>query len=136
VGLNKQRRFILSMFALMVSTWALSCRADFLDGTSGQLQVLPDKAAAEKGEKEFGDKITFTDGKFSSAFFATKGFKSATYRGEAEPNEAEFEVEQTSESDGVVTWLGEIREKRITGRLKWRRKDGTALNYTFEGTKN
>jgi hypothetical protein len=111
-------------------------RAAFLDGTTGQVQVVPEQAAADKGEKEFTDKLSFADGKFSSAFFLAKGFKPAVYRGEAETNEAEFEVEQTSERDGVITWLGEIRGKQIVGRLRWRKKDGATLSYNFEGIKN
>ena len=107
-----------------------------MDGTSGQVQVVPEPAAVEKGATEFADKITFSDGKFSSTYFSAKGFKSAPYRGEIEPNEAEFEVEQISETEGVISWLGEIRGKQILGRLKWQKKDGSLLSYNFEGTKN
>ena len=131
------RRWLLSgIWVLMLLALACPCRAGFLDGTTGQLKVVPEKAAADKGAKEFSDKITFAEGKFSSAFFSAKGFKPAVYRGEVEPKEAEFEVEQTSESEGVITWLGEIRGQQIVGRLTWRLKDGSALSYNFEGTKN
>jgi hypothetical protein len=121
---------------LMLSALACPCRAGFLDGTTGQLKVVPEHAATDKGAKECSDKITFADGKFSSSFFLEKGFKPAAYRGETEPNEAEFEAEQTSESEGVITWLGEIRGQRIMGRLIWRPKDGPVLSYNFEGTKS
>jgi len=120
----------------MLFVLACPCHAGFLDGTTGQLKVVPEQTAADKGAKEFDDKITFADGKFSSEFLAAKGFKPAVYRGEIEPNEAEFEVEQTSESEGVITWLGEIRGQQILGRLTWHKKDGPVLNYNFKGTKN
>jgi hypothetical protein len=129
-----RRAFYLT--PVMLAVLVTPCRAAFLDGTVGQVQVVPDKTSADKGEKEFSDKFTFADGKFSSEFFAGKGFKPSVYRGETEANEAEFEVEQASESQGVITWLGEIRGKRLIGRLIWRRKDGMVLNFDFEGTKN
>ena len=114
---------------------AINCRAGFLDGTKAKVKVVPEQAAADKGEKEFDDTLTFADDKFTSAAFLAKGFKPASYRGEVEQNEAEFEVEQTSESDGVINWLGEIRGKKVLGRLQWRKKDGTNLSFDFEGTK-
>jgi len=135
-SLNRQGWLVAGIWVLMLSALACPCRAGFLDGTSGQLKVVPEQATADKGGKEFSDKITFADGKFTSSFFLAKGFKPAVYRGETEPNEAEFEVEQTSVSDGVITWLGEIRGKQILGRLKWQKKDGPMLSYNFEGTKD
>lgn len=136
LSVNGRRWLLSGIWVLMLSALACPCRAGFLDGTTGQLKVVPEQAAAGKGAKEFSDKIIFADSKFSSEYFVAKGFKPAVYRGEVEPKEAEFEVEQTSESEGVITWLGEIRGQQISGRLKWRLKDGTTLNYNFEGTKN
>src|SRR5258706_16082430 len=83
---------------------AITCRAAFLDGTRSKVKVVPDKMAADKGEKEYTDTISFSKGKFSSTTFLARGFKPADYRGEAEENEAEFEVEQTSDTNGVVNW--------------------------------
>jgi len=119
----------------MLLALAINCRAAFLDGTSCKIKVIPEQAAADKGEREFEDKLTFADSKFSSAAFLAKGFQPAPYRGEREENEAEFEVEQTSESNGVINWLGEIRGHKVVGRLRWTTKDGTHLSYNFEGTK-
>ena len=135
-SLNRQRWIVAAIWLLMLSALACPCRAGFLDGTAGHLKVVPEQAAADKGAKEFSDKIAFSDGKFSSSFFLEKGFKPAVYRGETEPNEAEFEIEQTSDSEGVITWLGEIRGKKILGRLMWHKKDGLMLSYDFEGTKD
>jgi hypothetical protein len=136
VKLNGQRRFFPGILVLMLFALAYPCRAGFLGGTTGELKVVPGQATAGKGVKEFSDKITFADSKFSSTYFSAKGFKPAAYPGETEPNEAEFGVEQTSESDGVVTWLGEIRGKQIVSRLIWRRNEGATLSYNFEGTKH
>ena len=35
---------------------AITCRAAFLDGTHGKVKMTPDKATADKGEKEFDAK--------------------------------------------------------------------------------
>jgi|SRR5579862_210151 len=114
---------------------AINCWAAFLDGTRGNVKVTPDKAAADKGEKEFDDTLSFADGKFTSTSFLAKGFKPAAYKGETEENEAEFEVEQTSTTNGLIDWLGEIRGKKLLGKLMWKKKDGSTLTYNFEGTK-
>jgi hypothetical protein len=113
----------------------ITCQAAFLDGTHSKVKVVPDKMTADKGEKEYTDTLSFSKGKFSSATFLARGFKPADYRGESEENEAEFEVEQTSGTNGVVNWQGEIRAKKVLGRLTWKKKDGTSLSYDFEGPK-
>ncbi|HXI83041.1 MAG TPA: hypothetical protein VNL17_03005 [Verrucomicrobiae bacterium] len=114
---------------------AITCRAAFLDGTRSKVKVVPDKVTADRGEKEYTDTLSFSKGKFSSKTFLARGFKPADYRGESEENEAEFEVEQTSDTNGVVTWQGEIRAKKVLGRLTWKKKDGTSLSYDFDGSK-
>ena len=106
-----------------------------LDGQRWKISVVPDKAAAEKGGKEFSDTIIFAGDKFSSTALDAKGFKPVSYRGDFEENEAEFEAEQVSETEGVVLWLGEIRSDRMSGTLQWKKKDGGTLLFDFTGTK-
>jgi hypothetical protein len=125
----------LTVVTLLAIGATLSVSAGVLDGTTCKVTVVPEKAAADKGEKEFADTLIFADGKFTSAALLAKGFKPAAYCGETEPNEAEFEVEQTSETEGTATWLGEVRGKQVSGGLKCRQKDGTVLSYNFTGTK-
>jgi hypothetical protein len=133
----KTNRALGVMFAMaMLVVVAITCRAAFLDGTHGKVKMVPDKAAADKGEKGFNDTLSFANGRFSSAAFLAKGFKSAVYHGEAEENEAEFEVEQIGKNtNSLVNWLGEIRGKKLLGRLTWKKADGTTLSYDFDGTK-
>ena len=114
---------------------AAICCAEALDGTKWKVKVVPNQAAADKGEKEFDDELIFADGKFTSTALLKKGFKPAPYRGDIEPREAEFEVEQVSETNGVITWLGDVRGTNTMGRLQWRQKDGTRLAFEFSGTK-
>src|ERR1035441_7701835 len=120
----KSNRFIgfvgASMMALAV---VIACYAGVLDGNHGKIKVIPDQATVDMGEKGFNDTLSFADGKFTSAFFLARGFKPAAYNGEKEENEAEFEVEQTSVTNGLINWLGEIRAKKLVGRLTWQKKD-------------
>ena len=109
-------------------------RAEILTG-SWKIALTPDKATAEKGEKEFTDLISFVGGKFSSTALSAKGFKPAAYRGDFEEHEAEFDLEQQSESDGIAIWIGEVRNGKITGRLQWKKKDGANFFFDFAGTK-
>jgi len=126
----------LAVAAVMAFAMAIACYAAFLDGTHGKIKMVPEKATADAGEKGFDDTLSFADGKFASAFFLAKGFKPAAYSGEAEEKEAEFEVEQTSVTNGLINWLGEIRDKKLMGRLVWKTKDGRTFTYNFEGTKD
>jgi hypothetical protein len=123
------------MTATALFAVALICRAEALDGTKWRIKVVPDKAAADKGKKEFDDELIFAHGKFTSTALLKKGFKPSKYFGDIEPNEAEFEVAQVSEKAGAVTWLGEIRGTNTMGRLQWTQKDGGKLAYEFTGTK-
>lgn len=125
----------LIVAATMLLAVAVICCAQALDGTKWKVKVVPNEAVAAKGEKEFNDELIFADGKFTSTALLKKGFKPAKYNGDIEPKEAEFEVEQVSETNGVVTWLGEIRGTNAVGRLQWRQKDGGKLAYEFSGTK-
>ena len=88
-----------------------------------------------KGATEFTDIIAFTGGRFTSTVLKAKGYEPVKYRGDFEEREAEFEAEQTSESEGVAIWLGEIRGDRVTGSLQLRKKDGTNVSFNFTGSK-
>jgi hypothetical protein len=123
-----------SLVIVTVVAFAIACYAAVLDGNHGKIRVIPDQTTADKGEKGFDDTLSFADGKFTSVFFLAKGFKPAAYNGEKEENEAEFEVEQTSATNGLINWLGEIRGKKLVGRLTWTKKDGRTFTYNFEGT--
>ncbi len=122
----------LSLFLIL---WAQSAPGSVLDGVVWKIALVPDKTAAATGAREFVDRVTFEQGKFSSAALAEKGFKPAVYRGDFEEREAEFEADQESETEGVAMWLGEVRGDRIVGRLQWKKKDGTNLFFNFTGTK-
>jgi hypothetical protein len=130
---NRILGWVTAASVLLVT--AMNCRAGVLDGTKWKVKVVPDKTAADKGEKEFADELIFADGKFTSTALLPQGFKPSKYNGEVEPGEAEFEVEQVSETAGVVTWLGEIRGTNAVGRLRWMQKDRGNFAFEFSGNK-
>ena len=53
----------LAVSAIVLSTVALaSPKVAVLDGTSWKVDVKPDSMAADKGEKDFKETLTFADG--------------------------------------------------------------------------
>lgn len=130
---NRIRRVTI-VGAILVAS-AIIVHAGLLDGTKLKVKVVPDKAAAEKGAKEFDDELIFADGKCTSTALLQKGFKPSKYNAEAEPNEAEFEIELVSATNGVVVWTGEIRGTNTLGGLQWMQEGRSNLMYEFSGTK-
>src|SRR5437867_1272985 len=114
---NRTQRLTTVLAMLLAS--AIIVHAGVLDGTKWKVRLVPDKAAADKGEKEFDDELIFTDGKFTSTALLRRGFKPSKYHAEVEPREAEFEVQQVSETDGTADWHGEIRGTNTVGGLEW-----------------
>ena len=112
----------------------LTSHGAILDGTTCKVKVTPDKAVGNKDETEFDDTLSFTNGKFTSKTFLAKGFKPGVTRGEVEPNEAEFEIEQTNDTGDVLNWQGEIRGNHVGGHMHWKKKNSTTLSYYFNGT--
>jgi hypothetical protein len=126
-----------TFLAVVILSLVTNSRAGQLDGTVCKVRVVPAEAAAAKGEKEFDDKLTFTNGIFSSKVFLARGFKPTEYEGEAEPDQAEFAAQQVNEAKDALEWKGMIRDKRVEGTLTWtKKKDGTTLSFSLTGTKH
>ena len=130
---NRTQR-ITTVLAMLLAG-AIIVHAGVLDGTKLKVKVVPDKAAADKGAKEFVDELIFADGKCTSTALLQKGFKQAKYSAEVEPNEAEFEIELGSATNGVVVWTGEIRGTNTLGGLQWMQEGRSNLMYEFSGAK-
>jgi len=47
-----------------------------------------------------------------------------------------FGAELTSPEEGTMTWTGNVQGDTIRGNAVWKRKDGTTMNYTFDGRKS
>ena len=131
-AINVRKTTIVSVVLLI---GAIVVHAALLDGTRFKVKVVPDKTTADKGVKAFDDELIFADGKFTSTTLLPKGFKPVKYYAESEPNEAEFEAELKSTTNGVATWTGEIRGTNALGGLQWLQKNGTNFSYEFTGTK-
>jgi hypothetical protein len=125
----------ITIVAVVLVASAILVHAGVLDGTKWKVKVTPDKAAADNGAKEFTDELIFADGRCTSTALLAKGFKPAKYNAEAEPNEAEFEIELASATNGVVVWNGEIRGTNTLGGLQWMQAGHSNLMYEFHGTK-
>lgn len=130
---SKMRRVIVALVLILAGT--IIVHAGLLDGTKLKVRAIPDQASADKGAKEFNDELIFANDTCTSTNLLRKGFTPSKYHAEAEPNEAEFEAELASATNGVATWTGEIRGTNTLGGLVWSRKDGTNFIYNFTGTK-
>lgn len=130
---NRIQRVIVAL--ALIFAGGIIVRAGILDGTKLKVRAIPDKASADRGAREFNDELIFANDKCTSTNLLRKGFTPARYHAEAEPNEAEFEVELVSATNGVATWTGEIRGTNTLGGLVWSRKNGTNFVYEFTGTK-
>ena len=114
---------------------AIMLHAGVLDGTTLKVKVVPDKAAAANGAKEFDDELIFSNSACISTALLKKGFKTSKCDAEVEQNEVEFEVEYVSATNGVVVWNGEIRGSNTLGGMQWMQAGRSNLLYEFSGTK-
>jgi hypothetical protein len=133
--MQTNRIYRVTIVSAMLLASSIIVYAGLLDGTKLKVKVVPDKAAAEKGAKAFDDELIFADGKCTSTALLQKGFKPSRYSAEIEPNEAEFEIELVSATNGVVVWTGEIRGTNTLGGLQWMQAGRSNIMYEFNGTK-
>jgi len=114
--------FVLASVALAASP---------LDGTQWQIK-LTNTAAKTPSE----DRIRFEKGRFTSPLFQPKGFPTSNYTLTEEKNgPVIWETMQTSETEGTLSWRGELGGNAMHGVASWRRPDGTVVNYNFAGSK-
>ena len=126
----------LAVFAIVLSSVALAGhQAAVLDGTSWKLDVEPDAMAKDKGEKNFGETLTFAEGSVSLS--APKvGLAASPYSvSKTGENDFTFKVERLTAGEGSSVWTGVIHGKSLEGKLIWTKNDGTVLTYTFKGSK-
>ena len=106
-----------------------------IDGTRWSVKVTPDAIAAGKGEKAFDDVIVADGGLVTMSECEKWGFKPSKYTTQQAGEGMSFRTEQTSKKEGHSIWTGDIVGDKITGKMAWTKKDGTVLNYSFEGMK-
>lgn len=107
-----------------------------LDGTSWKVEVNPDSMAKGKGEKDYKEVLTFSDGMVSMGEGQKVGFASSHYDIAKSGNKDwTFKTEQISTSIGQAVWTGTIHEKNIEGKMIMTKNEGPVLTYTFKGNK-
>ena len=123
------------MFAVGMFAFA-SEKVAALDGTSWKVQVDPDAMAKTKGEKEYKEVLTFTDGMVSMNEGQKVGFASSHYDLAKSGNKDwTFKTEQNSTSMGQSVWTGTVHDQNIEGKMIMTKNDGAVLTYTFKGNK-
>ncbi len=104
--------------------------ASVLDGTKWRVEMTPKGSAIP----QYIDRALFQDGNFTSVIFERKGFLTSRYTvTEKEGSLIVWEVTQTSEPEGTLSWRGELQGDAMTGTLRWIQADGTVVNHTFTG---
>ena len=106
-----------------------------LDGSKWKIKVVPDAEAATRGEKEFEDELIFADGKVTMTACGVSGFEASVYRVEIKEGTPRWKTDQVSEKEGTARWMGKFDGDNVTGKLRWTKKDGTELKYSFAGKK-
>lgn len=106
-----------------------------LEGTRWAVQVIPDPQAQQKGEKPFSDTLVFENGEVWMTECVKVGFESSPYTLSPAGQAWTFATEQVSPKEGRSKWTASIQDNAIRGTFNWTKKDGTTLNYNFEGTK-
>jgi hypothetical protein len=107
--------------------------ASSLDGTTWNVKVTPDQAAAQEGEKAFDDTLVFENGQVTMTECVKHGFTPSAYSPGQGPST--FKAEQMSQDAGKTEWTGATTGENIQGIMTWTKKDGKILKYNFQGQK-
>jgi hypothetical protein len=135
VGMKHIAWLAVLVFAVGIAAFA-SEKVAALDGTSWKVQVDPDSMAKTKGEKEYKEVLTFTDGMVSMNEGQKVGFASSPYEiAKSGDKDWTFKAEQVSTSMGQSIWTGTIHEKNMEGKMIMTKNDGAVLTYSFKGNK-
>jgi hypothetical protein len=107
---------------------------DPFEKTAWKIKVSPEEGAKAK---EFDDTLTFKGSKVESTALKEKGFEAAAYEEDVRRGPlATFNATMKSEKEGEAVWSGTVTGSEIKGELKWTKKDGTVVNYTYTGSKS
>ena len=108
-----------------------------LDGTTWKVDVTPDDMAKAKGEKEYKEVLTFSNGEVSMNEGRKLGFSSASYDvTQTGEKELTFKTEMSSDNSGRSIWTCTIHDKKIEGKVILTRRGGAVMTYTFKGDKH
>src|SRR5262245_27537613 len=109
---------------------------DQFEKTNWKIKVTPTDDSNKQG-KEFDDTLSFKGGKVETKALKDKGFKAVAYEEDTRSGiVSTFKAAMESDKEGKAEWSGTLTASEIKGELKWTRKDGTVVNYTYEGSKS
>ncbi len=91
--------------------------AALLDGRTFGTSIV--RASLAEQSRELGDKLTFSNGMFSSALCKQYNFSDAPYWVRREGDQVHFLAELTSPTDGRMVWKGIIRGDTLEGTMRW-----------------
>ena len=118
------------VIALALATQTLA--KDPFEKTTWKIKAEP----SEGGGKAFDDTISFKGGKFESKMLKDKGFDPADYEDNTtRAGLGGFKATQKSEKEGEAVWTGTVTATEIKGELKWTKKDGSVVQYTYTGSR-
>jgi hypothetical protein len=102
-----------------------------------KIKLVPDDDAKAAKEKESDDTLVFTATTVAAEKFnAAHGFKPTSYEQDSRRiGPAVFNAEAKSDTAGTAKWAGTMTAATIQGTLKWTKKDGTELTFTYTGEK-
>lgn len=103
-----------------------------------KVRMIPDPDALRAREKEWDETLAFTPTTFMAETFGAKnGFKPVSYEEDTRRlGPATFTAIMKSDTAGTAKWTGTMQATSMQGQLVWTKKDGTVLNYTFNGEKS
>ena len=125
------------LFTLLTAMIVLLCapHARAADPFEGKWKVTLTSDGA--GGKDMADTLVFTrGGKFYATELKKKGFGEVNFDSDTRRfGPAAFTAEQTSAKEGKAKWEGHVAATEIEGTMVLTKKDGSAVNYTFKGSK-
>ena len=121
----------LCLWAVSAPTSRPSQRRDAFDGKWKVTLV------AESGDQKAPeDVLVFYRGKFKSEAFEKRGFAEVEYQTDIRRyGPQKFTATATSGQEGTCKWSGVSTGQEIRGDMVWTKKDGSVVNYTFNGEK-
>lgn len=110
---------------------AVAIAAAPLDSTLWRVEITEDGSTIP----QHVDRVTFQDGKFTSAIYARKNFQPGPYTHTVRPDGPTiFDVDQKSDAAGTLVWHGEQKGDAMTGTLVWTQPDGKVTKYALVGS--
>lgn len=123
-------RWMAGIMVLSVAVAIVAVAAAPLDSTLWRVEITEDGSTIP----QHVDRITFQDGKFTSAIYARKSFVPTAYTHTVKPDgPVVWDVEQKNDTAGELIWHGERKGDAMTGTLTWKQPDGKITKYALVG---